>query len=220
MGEGTGDAFSGSNGYIWLTGGVLTVAALHYDHEIYRNNLGRKQFKFANEVGDVMGTGIPGAGLAALILFSGWIVGSQRMVGAGAAHSEALIATFFYTSVLKLAIERDRNESFAPPGQENQFNSSFPSGHTSTAFATAGNLWATTGPWLGIPSFLLAGLTGYSRVQQNAHYTADVIFGATLGLTMGLGFYQHHKKGRQIGWQFLPYFNDRGSWGLQATYRL
>ncbi|MCB0407035.1 MAG: phosphatase PAP2 family protein [Bdellovibrionales bacterium] len=212
---GSADAFKGSNKWVWLGGLTLTSVAFIYDHDIYNYYGGKEKEEFPDAVGDSMGTGIPGASLAVLTMGVGWLFDSKKVLGAGQAHAEALVATFTYTSILKLMIERDRPQEFAPnETAENQFNASFPSGHTSTAFATAGSMMASGGPWVGIPFLALAGLTGYSRVQQRAHYAGDVIFGATLGYTMGYGFYQHHKGGKTLGWNIWPYFENRESFGV------
>lgn len=213
---GTVDAFSGYNKWIWFGGGALTLVAFKYDKDIYKFYAGKEKEEFPDSVGDTMGTGIPGAAIALLTMGTGWIIGSDRTIGAGQSHAEALVATFFYTSILKMVVERDRPPAFSK--NESSFNASFPSGHTSTAFATAGSLMASAGPIVGIPMVILAGLTGYSRVQQRAHYAGDVLFGAVLGYTMGTGFYAHHQKGKSLAWQVLPYFEDRENWGLSARY--
>lgn len=214
--EGTVGAFSEENRWIWLAGGSLALVAFKYDKDIYLHYADKEKEEFPDSVGNSMGTGVPGAGIALLTMGVGWIIGSPRTIGAGQSHAEALIATFLYTSALKIVIERDRPPAFSE--NESSFNASFPSGHTSTAFATAGSVMASAGPIVGLPVLALAGLTGYSRVQQRAHYAGDVIFGATLGYTMGTGFYQHHTRGKSLAWQVLPYFEDRENWGFVATY--
>ena len=42
-----------------------------------------------------------------------------------------------------------------------------------------------------MPAYLLAGLTGASRIHDNKHYLSDVIFGASLGIALGRGFSQN-----------------------------
>jgi membrane-associated phospholipid phosphatase len=59
---------------------------------------------------------------------------------------------------------------------------SFPSGHTSEAFALATSLSLTYPKWYVIgPSFLWAGAVGYSRMDLGVHYPSDVLAGAILG---------------------------------------
>jgi membrane-associated phospholipid phosphatase len=59
---------------------------------------------------------------------------------------------------------------------------SFPSGHTSQAFATATTLalqyrkW-----WVVVPAFAWAGSVGYSRMYLGKHYPSDVLAGALIG---------------------------------------
>jgi len=59
---------------------------------------------------------------------------------------------------------------------------SFPSGHTSSAFATATSLSLCYHKWYVIaPSFLWASAVGYSRMELGVHYPSDVLVGAIIG---------------------------------------
>ncbi len=59
---------------------------------------------------------------------------------------------------------------------------SFPSGHTSEAFATATSLSLAFPKWYVIaPSFVYASAVGYSRMHLGVHYPSDVLAGAIVG---------------------------------------
>jgi membrane-associated phospholipid phosphatase len=61
-------------------------------------------------------------------------------------------------------------------------SSSFPSGHTASAFAFATGA-ASARPLLSAPLRALATLVGYSRVHTGVHYPADVLAGAFIGVS-------------------------------------
>ncbi len=91
--------------------------------------------------------------------------------------ADAAIVNFAYTELIKVTVRRER-----PNGQDNQ---SFPSGHTSNAFALASVAERHYGWKIGVPAYLLAGVVGASRIGQDKHYLSDVVAGATLGYIVG-----------------------------------
>ena len=97
---------------------------------------------------------------------------------------ETFLVSAFVTTALKYSIKRERpfntypdiEKVTAAPGY------SFPSGHTSTAFATATSLSMEYPKWYIIaPSFAWASAVGYSRMHLGVHYPSDVAVGAIIG---------------------------------------
>lgn len=89
------------------------------------------------------------------------------------------------TSVIKGSVYEMR------PDMSNQ--SSFPSGHTSMAFACASILsreYGHVSPWVTIGSFTTATATQYCRIKHNRHWMSDIYTGAGIGmLSTSLGYY-------------------------------
>ena len=63
-------------------------------------------------------------------------------------------------------------------------STSFPSGHSASAFAFANAVGALI-PVLNIPLHFLAGAVAYSRVHTGVHYPGDVVIGSLIGSVMG-----------------------------------
>jgi membrane-associated phospholipid phosphatase len=79
--------------------------------------------------------------------------------------------------------ERQEAEELARRHVQMPRSSSFPSGHTASAFAFATGA-ANVQPVLSAPLRALAALVGYSRVHTGVHYPADVLAGAFLGVSV------------------------------------
>jgi membrane-associated phospholipid phosphatase len=92
---------------------------------------------------------------------------------AGAIGASALV-----TTGLKNAFPELR-----PDGSDRK---SFPSGHTSTAFAAAATLFNRQGAGVGIPALVVASFVGVARVQAEKHHWYDVVVGAGIGTVSGL----------------------------------
>jgi membrane-associated phospholipid phosphatase len=97
---------------------------------------------------------------------------------------ESFLASAFITTVLKDVIRRERpyvkHPEIQPLSSEGSY--SMPSGHTSTAFATATSLSIACPKWyVVVPSFVWASSVGYSRMHLGVHYPSDVLVGAVVG---------------------------------------
>ncbi|MCE5324174.1 phosphatase PAP2 family protein [bacterium] len=92
---------------------------------------------------------------------------------------KALGATTMTTSFLKRIVGEKR------PNSDSTF--SFPSGHTTAAFAMA-TVLSDYRPQYKWPAYITAAAIGYSRVEVGSHYWQDVIGGAAIGYYMAKTF--------------------------------
>lgn len=85
---------------------------------------------------------------------------------------------------------------------------SFPSGHATSAFAFASVVGAEHAWYWGVPTYLMATFVGATRINDNMHRLHDVIAGATIGMSYGLGiYYRMHEndlKHSATVYQILP----------------
>jgi len=83
------------------------------------------------------------------------------------------LVAFGLTHSLKRIINKER-----PDGGDH----AFPSGHTSSTFMSAAFLERRFGWKVGVPAYLLAGFTGWSRIDAKKHDGWDVLAGAIIGV--------------------------------------
>lgn len=121
-------------------------------------------------------------------------------------RSMLMLKTTFYSGLTTTLMKRIVNEK-RPHGGDRL---SFPSGHTTTAFAFASVVGLEhSKPW-AIGAYTLATIVGFSRMNDNAHYLHDVTFGATLGISYGVALYHIQQKETEDShttWSILPYEN-------------
>ena len=77
-------------------------------------------------------------------------------------------------------------------------NHSFPSGHTSSAFQGASFIQQRYGWRYGLPAYLGAAYTGWSRVEVDAHHPHDVYAGAAIGILSSYLFTTPYNEGANI----------------------
>jgi membrane-associated phospholipid phosphatase len=124
------------------------------------------QNKTVETAGDVLLYAMPAAAL-----------GSTIIIGDGKGtwqFAKGFILNQAVTIGLKYAINK--------PRPYDNGDRSFPSGHTSTTFQSAAFVQRRYGWKYGIPAYLLAGFTGYSRIDAQMHDGWDVLAGAIIGI--------------------------------------
>ena len=97
----------------------------------------------------------------------------------------SLLINTAITQAMKYTIKRNRPYQdysiIIPNNIEN--DASFPSGHTSTAFALATSMSIQYKKWyVVVPAFAWASSVGYSRLYLGEHYPTDVFAGAAIGV--------------------------------------
>jgi membrane-associated phospholipid phosphatase len=107
--------------------------------------------------------------------------------------------------------------------------SSFPSGHTAEAFASAEFLrmeYQNKSIWYGVLGYSMACMTGYLRMYNNKHWFSDVLAGAAVGiLSTRLSEWIYDKleprlfknKSKATHTLLMPYYKDN-SVGLGLNY--
>ncbi|MDR1038625.1 MAG: phosphatase PAP2 family protein [Deltaproteobacteria bacterium] len=118
--------------------------------------------------GDIGAVAIPLSALA-YSLAIGDHKGALQLTG-------SVAASMLLTEILKRTVLRKR-----PYHVEGDRKDSFPSGHTTLAFAGAAYWHRRYGWEIGVPMLAAASAVGYSRVYAYRHHWSDVMAGAVIG---------------------------------------
>ena len=133
---------------------------------------------------------------------------NERLADLGWHGTESLIVGELVAVVIKGTMGRQRPyvlprnsnsyQLFRGFGGPDQFRS-FPSGHTTSAFAAAAAVSSETSRWwpetrwiIGPILYTGATLTGVSRMYNNRHWASDVLVGAGIGTFAGLKIVRYH----------------------------
>ena len=109
----------------------------------------------------------------------------SALIISGAKNDKEGLKQFAYTGLITSAVMLS-TKYIVKAKRPNGGKYSFPSGHSSIAFASSTYMWKRYGAIYGVPASLIAGFVGYSRVKTKNHYTRDVVAGAALGIGVGL----------------------------------
>ncbi|HEV7587811.1 MAG TPA: phosphatase PAP2 family protein, partial [Longimicrobium sp.] len=196
--------FEGSDLY-WAAGfAAATVAVAPLDRQLART-LQRPAVQ-ANRIlskGSVGARllGSPGAEiLGGLVYGAGRLSGNRGMATVGLHTAEAVFIGDMISGGIKMAAGRRR--PYLSPDNPYDFRlfrgikgdsvRSFPSGHTTSAFAAAAAATAETAyrwkagkPFVAPVLYGAAGIVGLSRMYNNAHWASDVAVGAAIGSFVG-----------------------------------
>ncbi len=184
--------------WLTLTGSAAVFSVLFvYDGEIqdwFQQNRTPGTEWVSTYIAEPIGSGLYTLPALGILYSTGWLTDNKKARYVALKGAEAWLLTGGATVVLKQLFHRQRpNEgAFADPYYWlgpfalTSENTSFPSGHTSTAWAVAAVVATSYDAWWvkGL-SYGFASLAGLSRIHDNKHWASDVFVGALLGWWVG-----------------------------------
>ncbi len=174
LGRGLIGVVNGDNLVPLIAGATLTGASTVLDDDVRESE--SETFNWGQDF-ETAGGPVFSTVFVAGMFTAGRFAHGQRFRAMTYDMLHAAVVNYAWTAALKAVAHRER-----PNGEDHQ---SFPSGHTSNAFAMAAVAERHYGWKVGLPSYLLAGLMGLSRIEQDKHWLSDVVGGATLGYIAG-----------------------------------
>jgi membrane-associated phospholipid phosphatase len=166
--------------------------------------------------------GSPGVLAGSAVLYAaGWATGRPAVARLGVRAAEVIVLSGVVTASIKGIAGRTRPA--AHPGAPGDFRwmagvsdearQSFPSGHTTAAFAFAGALhhelrrMHSPRARLIVPAlYAAAALTGLARMHADKHWASDVVMGAGVGLVSSQVVARYHagRPGHWLDRRLLP----------------
>ena len=119
--------------------------------------------------------------------------------------SKAAFSAYGLTALSTVAIKGVTNTS-RPTTQFQNGHYGFPSYHAASTFTIAAVIEEYYGWQAGLPAYAVAGLVGWSRIDQREHDLSDVLFGSVLGFVIGKTVAAAHLD-RQADMKITPYYD-------------
>lgn len=176
-------------------------------------------------VGNFLGTGVTGVGIAAGSYFLGMYYHNNQLKKAGLFVIGASLATSIATGAAKETFRRERpNRGDGPYEFFKDGNKSFYSGHTAQAFSVAtvfSEIFKDEYPVVPYVAYGLAAITGYARMHDQAHWASDDIIGAVAGhliTKLAISAMNGNKQNRS-GVEIYPGVDDRGNFMIYLEWK-
>ena len=151
---------------------IVAIGSAPWDREGVNNgfNIPTTLFQSGNVIGSFAFQVASGAATYGIAK----VVHNQKAADVGRDIVRAQILSQVMVQALKFTVQRER-----PDGSNSQ---SFPSGHSSSAFATAAVLHRHYGWKVGGPAYALGSYVALARMSWNRHHATDVVMGAGFGI--------------------------------------
>jgi membrane-associated phospholipid phosphatase len=210
----------------WFMAAAATTTSQLFDDPLHD---GFRRWEHTSELNFVMhgaehygGWVAPALGLVSFPVL--WAVGTSSETPAFQRTKKIFASVGSYvvlSSALKFVAGRHRPYQGPDSTSVTPFSvhySSFPSGHTGTAFAFSASLaFEFHSYWVKVPLYTMATLTGISRMYDNKHWFSDTVAGAFLGYFSALYSEEYFGKPAsdesahdQARWNFAPFFAQDG----------
>lgn len=169
-------------------------------------------------VGEALGSEW-GVGMAAAGYVLGVVMKNDQVKSVSIMATKAMLISGLATQAIKHTVDRTRPKNSDSPYEYGEGSRSFPSGHTTQAFALATVIAeATKDQSMVIPvlAYSAAALAGWSRVHDKAHWASDVLIGGLIGhLTAKTVM---NTKLSDKGIMIVPEVDFDGSAGFRVSY--
>jgi hypothetical protein len=185
-----------------------TYALTFIDEEIQKKLLQNQKYAYTApfEFGRMWGDFYSTVFFTTVFGLNGWLGKNEKSKKIAFEVVQATLYSEMITQFSKVVVGRERpfgaegNDKFYPFTFINNKYNSFPSGHSTNAFAISTVLARNTdNTWLKVLAYTPAALTVASRVYQNQHWASDCLAGAAIGYFTGNWIVdQHEKKPGQV----------------------
>ena len=173
--------------FFFITGNDLqaqSVSELNTLRRINPDNPNSAIWNNLSNTSKYISVGVPVAFFAA-----GLIHNNKELKQKAVYTAAAILLNTASTTLLKNVVKRKRPyhtfTGIFPDKVKSEY--AFPSGHTSSSFATATSLTISTKKWyVAVPAFAWSASIGYSRMYLGQHYPSDVIMGAIVGTSSAI----------------------------------